>query len=247
MRPSLYPPAPSTCSAVRFTRAVPIALSLGCLGSLAAGQHRERNVPSCPGCRSTWAGAPAYGGLVLCLCATLTIATDVAGTRRFRHVSHVSKPSLSRGSIAKRESRDPGASAVEQARYSSELRTDGAGSVTLSGCHWLRACSHCGHRGFVRPQHQPRLDTSNRREQTVTSHSAVYCHRKLGNQKLWIPTKPNVADDVDCRFLMSRSLEAYLPADKANRAMLAAAICVFLRTAAYRRVLMRMMRGICSI
>lgn len=135
MRPSLYPPAPSTCSAVRFTRAVPIALSLGCLGSLAAGQHRERNVPSCPGCRSTWAGAPAYGGLVLCLCATLTIATDVAGTRRFRHVSHVSKPSLSRGSIAKKESRDPGASAVEQARYSSELRTDGAGSVTLSGCH----------------------------------------------------------------------------------------------------------------
>lgn len=37
-RPSLYPPAPSTCSAVRFIRAVPIALPLGCLGCLAAGR-----------------------------------------------------------------------------------------------------------------------------------------------------------------------------------------------------------------
>lgn len=136
-RPSLYPPAPSTCSAVRFTRAVPIALPLGCLGCLAAGQHCERDVPSWPGCRSTWAGAPAYGGLVLCLCATLTIATEVPGTRRFRQVGHVSEPSLSRGSIAKKntERGDPSASAVEQARYSSELRTDGAGSVTPSGSH----------------------------------------------------------------------------------------------------------------
>lgn len=58
--------------------------------------------------------------------------------------------------------------------------------------------------------------------------------------------KLKAAEYVECRFLMNRSLEAYLLADKANRAMLAAAIYVFLRTAAYRRVLMRM-RGICSI
>lgn len=38
---------------------------------------------------------------------------------------------------------------------------------------------------------------------------------------------------------MSRPPEAYLPADKPNRAMLAAAICVFLRITAYRRGLMR--------
>lgn len=58
--------------------------------------------------------------------------------------------------------------------------------------------------------------------------------------------KLKAAKYVGCRFLMSRSLEAYLPADKENRAMLAAAIYVFLRTTACRRVLMRM-RGICSI
>lgn len=92
------------------------------------------------GCRSSWAGAPAYGGPVLCLCATLTIATGVSGTQRFRHVSHVSKPSLSRGSIARetKEKIDPGASTVGQARYSSELRTDGAGSVTPSESHRSR-------------------------------------------------------------------------------------------------------------
>lgn len=58
--------------------------------------------------------------------------------------------------------------------------------------------------------------------------------------------KLKAAECVECRFLMSRSLEAYLLADKKNRAMLAAAIYVFLRTTVYRRVLMRM-RGICSI
>lgn len=78
-------------------------VSLGCLAADQAGQellHTEV--------------------LVLCLCGTLTIATiatDVPGTRRFRHASHVSKPSLSRGSIAvekkKEKKRDPGASAVE--------------------------------------------------------------------------------------------------------------------------------------
>lgn len=58
--------------------------------------------------------------------------------------------------------------------------------------------------------------------------------------------KLKAAECVECRFLMSRSLEAYLLADKENRAMLAAAIYIFLRTTVYRRVLMRM-RGICSI
>lgn len=43
----------------------------------------------------------------------------------------------------KKETSDPGASAVEQARYSSELRTDGAGSsVTPSGSHRSSRAGH---------------------------------------------------------------------------------------------------------
>lgn len=186
---------------------------------------------------------------MLWLCATLTIATDVAGSRRFRPASHVSKPSLSRGSIAEREkneTKDPGASAVEQARYSSELRTDGAGSsVTPSGSH---RSSRAGRDRTVRIQLSPHGTAPNQCFQStrIPFYERFYCERKLGNQRFWIPMKLKAAEYVECRYLMNRSLEAYLLADKANRAMLAAAIYVFLRTAAYRRVLMRM-RGICSI
>lgn len=74
---------------------------------------------------------PSPRQLVLCLCATFTIATEVLGTRQFRHAGHVSRPSLSRGSIAvKKRVETLAPPRWSQARYSSELRTDGAGSVT---------------------------------------------------------------------------------------------------------------------
>lgn len=146
----------------------------------------------------------------------------------------------------KQRPKNPGASAVEQARYSSELRTDGAGSsVTPSGSH---RSSRAGRDRTVRIQLSPHGKAPNQCFQWagILFYERFYCERKLGNQRFWIPMKLKAAEYVECRFLMNRSLEAYLLADKANRAMLAAAIYVFLRTAAYRRVLMRM-RGICSI
>lgn len=125
-----------------------MALSLGCLGRWHTLRAERTEL--------VWPAWPAWlqikdlrmqehlPQVVLCLCATLATATEDPGSRRFRRVCHVSKPSLSRGSIAEKKKIDPGASAVEQARYSSELRTDGAGSVTLLRFHRSGRAAHCG-------------------------------------------------------------------------------------------------------
>lgn len=64
-------------------------------------------------------------------------------------------------------------------------------------------------------------------------HEVPYRERKLGNQRLWITTKLNAADDVDYRFHTSRSLEAYLLADKTEPCH---AGCCNLRIPAYHCV-----------
>lgn len=240
--PSLHPPRP------RVRRFVSPALfqSLCHWALLAAGHAASGTYRVSLGCLAAdQAGQELLHTelLVLYLCGTLTIATDVPGTRGFRHASHVSKPSLSRGSIAAKKKRAETLAPPRwsQARYSSELRTDGAGSVTPSGSH--RSSRARRARRARRAKRACTVGIQLSLHDTAATQyfqlTGTHCHelpdreRKLGNQRLWIPTKLNAADDVDYRFPMSRLLEAYLLADKTEPCH---AGCCNLRIPAYHCV-----------
>lgn len=88
------------------------------------------------GCRSSWAGAPAYGGSCL---VSLRDAHNCHRSPRDSTIpscqSCVNAKLVAR--LHRREKRQQTLAPPRwsQARYSSELRTDGAGSVTPSGSH----------------------------------------------------------------------------------------------------------------